>query len=115
MEHFKETYEFFKFIIALVEAGFSAAADGKITLMDYPSMIPAILAAPNAFEGLHKVSEEYRFATTPQRAEFHEKIAKEFSIPNDRIETLIEEVLVNAGGLFVAVSKFINTRDASNI
>lgn len=91
-------------VFAFVSAHQAALAnDGVVDYKDFPLLLDPATKSFSAIGGAANALKEWKEATPEQRAELQVWAAKEFDIPNDKIELKIEagiNMVVQAGALF---------------
>ena len=89
----KETKEMLKFIISLANAVGKAMEDGSMGLLDMSHFMGSIASAGDAFNDSGKIVAEFKAMTVAQRIDLVSYVKKEFDLPQDNIEAVVEKSL----------------------
>lgn len=95
-----------KLALSLTEQISTALADGKITTMELFGFLPELAQIPGVVKSWADISAELKDLTPEERQELLEYINEEFDIPNDQLESFIENALMNAVSLISLVEQF---------
>jgi hypothetical protein len=96
MENVKELRELLTLLFALQGAMVGALKDGKFSRFDLLQFWGIVPLIKPAFEKLGNPIERYKALTLDERAELVEELKVGFDLPNDEVETLIEDSLTLA-------------------
>lgn len=91
----KELKELLVFAFALQNAIKEVLEDKKVNFLDAFKFMPVLPTVKPAFEGLGNPIDRLRSLTPDELEELHEYFVREFDIPNDEIEALVERTIVN--------------------
>ena len=103
MPGINETLDVVRFGVAVGNALGKAYADKKFEVSDLLFLVDSLTKLPPALAGLEKVPEELKDLDAEEREQLLETIAKEFDIPQDNVESIIEDAIK----LGVAIALFI--------
>jgi len=106
----KETKEFLGFVLGLANATGKALEDGQVTLADIRFLIGVFADAGPAFDGLSAIPSEWKDLDKSEQEEIKQFVIKEFDIPQDKIEEIIERALVVGISLYQFVKDFFKTK-----
>ena len=100
----KETKDFVLFAAKLMNGVGESLKDGEVTILDLPSFGSAIAAFPAAIAGSSGIAAELSGASDADLDDLAAAFAKEFNIPQDSAEQMVEKSIEVA----IAVWKFFN-------
>lgn len=86
----KETRELIALVLTSAKALGAALDDNKIDIKDALKLLPILRQIKPAFEGIAKIPEELKQLDQEQVKLLAQDFAKDFDLPNDQIEGLIE-------------------------
>ena len=95
----KETKDVVSFVVSLGNALGKSLDDGTIDLADSVNLLGPIMALPDAADGFSKVAGEIQAMSAEQRGEIVEMIKRDFDIPQDSVEALVEKAISIASDL----------------
>lgn len=101
----KETKEVIEFLLSLGEAAGRALSDNDIGLTDAIYFFDAMRRLDDAVKGYDKIPAEL-LAWTPEDTAEMVAAAKEFDIPQDRVEERIKDAIKIAGPVIEYIAKF---------
>ncbi len=96
MENLKELRELLVFLFAFQGALVGALKDGKFSRLDLLQFWGVVPLAKPAFEKLGNPIQRFKALTPDEKAELIEDMKVGFDLPNDEVESLIEESLTLA-------------------
>lgn len=96
MENLKELRELLTFLFAFQSATVGALEDGKFSRLDLLQFWGVVPLAKPAFEKLGNPILRFRALTSAQKAQLIEEMKVGFDLPNDEVESLIEDSLTLA-------------------
>lgn len=105
MKHgIEETKDLVKALLSMASATAAAKAnDGKINLQDMALLVMPMTSLPAALTGLDQVPSELMDLDAEEKVELLEFAKKEFDLPSDDVEKLVERALTIGLGLFELV------------
>lgn len=101
----KETKEMLGFVLDLGNALGVSLEDGKVTILDLHNFVQPLLEAGAAFDGAASIPSELASLDAAGREELLAYAKKEFDIPEECVETVVEEGLTTLAQLH----KFVQT------
>lgn len=108
----KETKEALLFFAALGNGMGKSAADGKFQLGDILHFIPAATKVPAAVGGVAEIPAEIADLTSDEVTELTTAFSKQFDLPWDTAEVLIEKGLPHVLGLVMWILEFRKALEA---
>lgn len=108
----KELSELAEFVCELGNGLGKSLEDGKISLADALHFTKAALAAPKAFMGIGQVSEEYFDMSDAEQAELKALVAAKLDLPQEGVETIVENIINAAVELNLALAAIIQKKKA---
>jgi hypothetical protein len=110
-EQVKETTELLGFLFDLADATqASIKDDGKITFTDVPKFLAVAWKAPLAFGGIQEVPKELKELDDEGREAIIEFVRRRFDLPNDQLETLIEDTLATGWQFAMTLKALVEYR-----
>ena len=91
----------------------AAAADGSFDLKDVPKFLPLYGSAKAAIEGIGNPVARFKNLTPGERAELVEFAKERFDIPNDELESLIEDTLDAVVNILSISARWAHLRKAA--
>lgn len=89
----KETKEFLKFVIDLVEAIDVSLQDGVISVGDAANFFTAIINAGSAFDNIGQVPAEVADLSLEEANELYSFVCEELSLSNEQAKLAVERLL----------------------
>lgn len=89
----KELQEFATFLCEVGNGLGKSLEDGKVNWSDSLNFTAALLTAPNAIMGISQVSLEYFDLNDADRSTLNIHIATTLDLPQDKIESIVENVI----------------------
>lgn len=80
--------------------------DGKITTMEIFGFIPELTEIPDVVKSWPDIAAELKEVSAEERVELLDYIKQNFDIPDDQLESVIEDSLMNVVSLISLVEKF---------
>jgi hypothetical protein len=93
MAGIKETKELVLFVAKLSSSIGHAMEDGKLSFLDMAKMVPLLMKAGDALDGIEQIPAELLDLDAAERQELLDAFNSEFSLPNDKAEAIIEKAL----------------------
>jgi len=100
-----------KFSLDVTEQIASSLADGKITTMEIFGFLPQLVEIPGVVKSWPNIVAELKDLTPEERLELHAYVVSEFDIPNDKVESFVENALLQAVSLISLVEQFKGLKD----
>lgn len=102
----KETKDIVVAVAKWASAGGKVVEDGKVSLADIAYCYEPLTAMGEAVEGASQVPAEVLDLDAAELSELHAVLVKEFDVPQDGVEAVVEKALVVAKGLAELVLSF---------
>jgi hypothetical protein len=91
----KDTLEVLDFGFKFMNAVTESLADGKVNLLDIPSVLSPLMAAGAAVDGFQNVKNELLTLDPIGKSIINEFVTERFDVRNDQVELLIEETITS--------------------
>jgi hypothetical protein len=101
----KEISEVVKFVCSLANAIGEAAKDGEISLSDAAHIVPLLYKLPSAVEGIAEIADEAKDLSQDEVDELVKMIKDELDLPQEKVESGIEDALSIAVQIYALVIK----------
>lgn len=108
----KELKELLEFVCELGNASGKSLEDGKISFSDALHFSKAAMVSPAAFIGIGQVADEYFDLDDAERAELNAFAAEKLDLPQDGIESIVENVIQAALQLSGALKQILEKKKA---
>lgn len=105
MSGIKEISEAVKFVCAVANAIGEAAKDGEISLGDAAHLVPLLYKLPTAVDGIAEIANEARDLSQDEIDEIVQMIKDDLDLPQDKVESGIEDALSIAVQIYALVVK----------
>ncbi|NOY58907.1 MAG: hypothetical protein GXO75_08225 [Calditrichaeota bacterium] len=105
MAGIQETLDVIRFGLAVGNSLGKALQDKKFDVADLLYFVDSLTKLPSALSGFEKVPEELKDMEEAEFEVIKETIAKEFDIPQDNIEPIIEDAIKIAVVILVFLKK----------
>lgn len=105
MSNVKELSEVVTFVCALANGIADSAKDGDATFSDAQYLLPLVLKLPSAVSGFDKIPDEVKDLDDGEIESLKKLVQDELDLPNDVLESSIENAIEVAIQLYSLVKK----------
>lgn len=89
----KETKEMLSFVLGIFNAVGKSLEDGKVDVSDIALLLGPLMKVGSAVQGAARIPSELKDLSQEESNELKEFISKEFDIPQDHLEKVLEQSL----------------------